>query len=603
MSNSIPPWAQELAQVYQAGTTNTFLLHGNVNDREVVRGPQGFVFPGLKDFLSRELFPRREMVINYDLAGGLTFASREMAESFSNVVKAVDTVRGTHYFEQLPREPAKALALIERYLRTRILDNPKFGAAVILDYSHFIAPASLGYNFSQDEAACLISLHKWSCDPAFTKADITISLIVENLADLHPLLVRSPYTSKIHIPLPDYSQRVEYIQAVTTPGEIERVSTLNVEEIGIHTAGLSRVNISHLLSRARSLTEEAARGASDASSGAKASTKTTAKDAIENALPFPQLDLDALFEEKKALIEKECFGLLEFLKPKRGLESLSGHEAAKAWLIEDARLLKEGKLDALPMGYLICGPVGTGKTYMMTCYAGTLGIPCVKLQNFRSQWQGVTEGNWEKILNTLKATGPVAVIIDEADAALGNRDNSGDSGTNSRVFSMLAQQMGDTQYRGRILWFLLTCRPDLLPIDLKRQGRAEVHIPLFYPDSAEEKRQYFTILAKKNGGTLDPESVPADVLKLPLSGADIEGLVVRAKRRALLAGATQIRSEDLAAVLQNFTPPSNSEEVELQVLAALIECTHQDFLPSALRKLDRAESARRLAELKERFKN
>ena len=28
---------------------------------------------------------------------------------------------------------------------------------------------------------------------------------------------------------------------------------------------------------------------------------------------------------------------------------------------------------------------------------------------------------------------------------------------------------------------LLTARPDLLPIDLKRQGRAEVHIPLFYP--------------------------------------------------------------------------------------------------------------------------
>jgi len=141
--------------------------------------------------------------------------------------------------------------------------------------------------------------------------------------------------------------------------------------------------------------------------------------------------------------------------------------------------------------------------------------------------------------------------------------NSGDSGTSSRVFSMLAQQMGDTQYRGKILWFLLTCRPDLLPIDLKRQGRAEVHIPLFYPDSADEKRKYFAILAKKNGGTLDPESVPADVLKQPLSGADIEGLVVRAKRRALLGGSPQIRTEDLAAVFQNFVPPSNSEEVEL----------------------------------------
>jgi len=51
---------------------------------------------------------------------------------------------------------------------------------------------------------------------------------------------------------------------------------------------------------------------------------------------------------------------------------------------------------------------------------------------------------------------------------------------------MIATQMGDTQYRGRIIWMLLTARPDLLPIDLKRQGRAEVHIPLFYPTDENE---------------------------------------------------------------------------------------------------------------------
>ena len=75
----------------------------------------------------------------------------------------------------------------------------------------------------------------------------------------------------------------------------------------------------------------------------------------------------------------------------------------------------------------------------------------------------------------------MVVIVDEADAALGNRQAEGDSGTSARVFSMIASQMGNTRYRGKIIWMLLTSRPDLLPIDLKRQGRAEVHIPLFYP--------------------------------------------------------------------------------------------------------------------------
>ncbi len=599
MSDAISPWALELKQIYQGGAANTFLLHGNVNDREAMGPDDAREFVSLKQYLICERFAKMDCVISYDQAAGIQFSQNEMREDFARVAKAIDTVQSTTYADRLPREPARALPLIERYLRTRIGDKPDFGAAVIIDYAHFVAPASLGYSFSQDDASCLITLHKWSSEPAFRNAEIVIVLITENLSDLHPMLVRSPFTAKIHIPLPDPEQRLAYLQAhpELKPGELERISTLSAEEIAIHTAGLSRVNIDHLIRRARTLTNEGAKAA--VLKEARAVSKQVAE--TEALLPFPRLDLDALFEEKKALIEKECFGLLEFLKPKRGLDSLSGHEAAKAWLIEDAKLLKEGKLDALPMGYLICGPVGTGKTYMMTCYAATLGIPCVKLMNFRSQWQGATEGNWEKILNTLKATGPVAVIIDEADAALGNRDNSGDSGTSSRVFSMLAQQMGDTQYRGKILWFLLTCRPDLLPIDLKRQGRAEVHIPLFYPETDDEKRNYFTILAKKNGGTLDSKDVPASALKMRLSGADIEGLAIRAKRRALLAGSPNIRVEDLEAVLKNFIPPTNSEEVELQILAAVVECTHIDFLPPDLRKLDRGEALLRFTALKQKF--
>ena len=129
------------------------------------------------------------------------------------------------------------------------------------------------------------------------------------------------------------------------------------------------------------------------------------------------------------------------------------------------------------MGYLICGPVGTGKTFLAECYAGSIGIPCVALKNFRSKYVGETEGNLQQVLAVLRSLGPVVVIIDEADAALGNRQSDGDSGTSARVFSMIAAQMGNTRYRGRIVWMLLTSRPDLLPIDLKRQGRAEVHIP------------------------------------------------------------------------------------------------------------------------------
>jgi SpoVK/Ycf46/Vps4 family AAA+-type ATPase len=290
---------------------------------------------------------------------------------------------------------------------------------------------------------------------------------------------------------------------------------------------------------------------------------------------------------KKVLIERQCQGLLEFIEPKWTLDTVVGHEAAKTRLREDAALLARGALDSLPMGYLVCGPVGTGKSFLAQCVSGEIGAPCVVLKNFRSKYVGETEGNLERVLTVLRAMGPVVVVVDEADAALGSREQEGDSGTASRVFGMIASQMGDTRYRGRIIWMLLTARPDLLPIDLKRQGRAEVHIPLFYPTDEEEIRQMFVVMAKKLGSRVALEDIPPISQRGHLSGADIEGMVGRAWRKSLLAGETRISREALAEVVSQFMPSTQGLERELQETAAILECTDRQFLPQGI--LDRID--------------
>src|SRR6202162_5746125 len=206
-----------------------------------------------------------------------------------------------------------------------------------------------------------------------------------------------------------------------------------------------------------------------------------------------------LVKRKKELIEAESGGLLEFVQSRFDLSMVAGHEPAKKKLYDAARAIRAGKTDVVPMGYVICGPVGTGKTFLTTCFAGEIGISAVPIEYFRSMWQGVTEGNLERILNLLKAMSPIAVIVDEADAQLGNRSSSGDSGVSNRVFAQIAQFMGNTENRGKVIWFLLTCRPDLLPVDLKRQGRAEEHIALFYPHNDEEAFVMLRAMLKKTG--------------------------------------------------------------------------------------------------------
>ncbi len=222
------------------------------------------------------------------------------------------------------------------------------------------------------------------------------------------------------------------------------------------------------------------------------------------------------------------------------------------------------------------------------------------LRNFRSKYVGETEANLERVLTVLRSLGPVVVIIDEADAALGDRNSGGDSGTSNRVFSMIASQMGNTRYRGRIIWMLLTSRPDLLPIDLKRQGRAEVHIPLFYPQTEEELQSMFHVMARKNKLQLAPDAVPEVSPERDLSGADIESIVLNAHRDALTARRDVISGEDLQSALDDFIPSAQGLEKERQEMSAVLECTDMAFLTERWKKLIAQPNGR--SHLQERVK-
>jgi SpoVK/Ycf46/Vps4 family AAA+-type ATPase len=194
------------------------------------------------------------------------------------------------------------------------------------------------------------------------------------------------------------------------------------------------------------------------------------------------------------------------------------------------------------------------------------------------------------------------VIIDEADAFLGDRNQQGDSGTSNRVFAQFASFMGNTEYRGKILWFLITSRPDLLPIDLKRQGRAEEHLALFYPETDEEYDALFKIMLRKSGLKTSVQSM-REVMEDPrssgLSGADIEAILARAALASDAAGGDgAVTAETLREAFHDFIPATNQLEREFQILAGVQECTSREVLPERYRNMDRSAVQLRMNELK-----
>jgi SpoVK/Ycf46/Vps4 family AAA+-type ATPase len=310
---------------------------------------------------------------------------------------------------------------------------------------------------------------------------------------------------------------------------------------------------------------------------------------------------------KKDLIEKEAAGRLEFLETTRTLDDVAGHDEAKAWLREDVVLLKRGRTMAIPMGYLLTGRIGTGKTYLVECLAGEIGIPCVELKNFREKWVGATEGNLEKVFQILHALGQVIVFVDEADQMTGKRGGGdGDSGLSGRVYAMLAKEMSDTKNRGKIIWIFATSRPDLLEVDLKRQGRLDVHIPLFPPGDAPGRAQLFSAMARKLKLPIEPAQLPPLPDNDHIGGNEMEGILVRALRVYESGRDAEERGQGEAKELRvciesaitDFRPSAHVERLELMDLLAVKECTDTRFLPARFRSLSLAKLNERVEELK-----
>ncbi|GHU78314.1 ATPase AAA [Spirochaetia bacterium] len=565
----LPGWAQELANKYRSKTTNLYIVHGNIRDflpHEM--NEDEFIFARVQEYISDVLFGNQDIIIFYDCSSGVTFCTKEMAQDYQAAVQAMYPQAEPEDF--ISSDPKKSFFYMEKYFLSKIPRNGRGAPRVVLimDYVESIVPAGELIRLTEDDRYCMVTLNRWANDPIFTVGDVSIILLTENLADISSRLVSSPATVKVGVPFPDENVRASFLRFKEAHGELLLERGLNVERVASITSGLNLMNLNRLV--------------------------------LEGFEADKPLSLEYLRQKKKEMIENEALGLLEFMDTVHDLSYVSGHDFVKKRFKSAARAIKMGRLDVLPMGYLIAGPVGTGKSFLVSAFAGEIGIPMVKFRNFRSKWQGDTESNLEKVLNILTAMSPVAVMIDEADAFLGDRDQDGDSGTSNRVFAQLAGFMGNTAYRGKIIWFLITCRPDLIPIDLKRQGRAEEHLALFYPETAPEREALFDILVRKLDLSIRKFPI-SDLFKKfhhEFSGADLEAVLIRAKLRAAMEDRSFITREDMEEVMGDFVPSAYPHEIELQNLVAVLECTSKEMIPKRFQNLDRTKLVKDIQEIK-----
>jgi ATP-dependent 26S proteasome regulatory subunit len=596
-----PPWADELKRRYLRGEASLFVLFGNVHDL-VLSGDKLLTVP---DYLAESL-AKKDTIIRYNVATGCRF------------VKKGTKIEGLEEL-MLQRAPDKVLPVLEKLLFT------SSNVALIIEYAEMVAPVGDASFSSEADRIAVVTLQRWSISPQLEATDNIVILLSEVASELSPKIVANPRVAAVKVPMPTADERRAVIKHVGGPN----LDPAWVDRLTDISAGLKAVQIKGILrpappgeedadarlrfikglvgdeTRARKLAAITAGMAHDEIRdliGAKDAPPSSAGDEERH-----EQVLGLIAKRKREIIERECFGLIEFVEPAFDFSVVGGIEEVKRELQSIARNIREGRRNRVPMGLLFTGPMGTGKTFVAEAFVKESGLTGIKLKNFRSKWVGATESNLERILGVVQGIGNVIVIIDEGDRSFGGGgdDGDGDGGTSSRVIARLKEFMSDTSNRGRVLFILMTNRPDKLDIDIKRAGRLDRKIPFLYPQAPEEVEQVLLAQLRKHKLKTEIE-LPRDRAQVsqPIVGysnADFEALALLANDYAAERGPdAPVTVADFTKSIADYLPSRDLEMLEYMELLAVFEASNRRMLPAKYARLTVDELQARLAELRGR---
>jgi hypothetical protein len=154
----------------------------------------------------------------------------------------------------------------------------------------------------------------------------------------------------------------------------------------------------------------------------------------------------------------------------------------------------------------------------------------------------------------------------------------------------LKEFMSDTSHRGRIVFVMMTNRPDKLDTDLKRPGRFDLKIPFFHPEDPAERA--LILRAQLRRHKIDAE-LPDEMLLPILEGlegyaaADLEALVLLAWDdfcSDILPPGVDTKPPNLTApylerAVGDYMPTRERDMVRYMELLAVSEASNRRLLP------------------------
>ena len=568
-------WLEELSTKYLSNVSSVFVLHGNTLDYvhhegEYHRDPATLLGLYLQD---------RPVVVQYDKVQGWNFSRKPSGEQACQqfLPQAANTGSRDRYGNALqnagvregfPLAPTLAFPLMNKILHHR--EDKEEGATpwnvgLVLDYAESIFPSEK-WGGSAEVDLHVQTILQWAVDPLIRSSNTLILLLCrDSEGALHPAL-RNPEAKieSIYLPYPDRSARAAFLSwffhgdgvQESLTQLIEQEESLSLEEIAIQTAGLSL-----------QMTE----------------------DCLLRCNHQGVIHSDFIKERKDSIIRQRYNDIIEITEPVHGWDAIGGLDEIKEFLIQDIAIpMKAGNLSRVPMGVLLAGAPGTGKSVMAEALAKEAGVlfTSLRFSKIFSKWVGDSERNLDRVLQVILALSPAIVFIDEIDQAGHRRgQEQTDSGVGSRVFQRLLEFMSDTHHRGKVVFLAATNRPDLLDAAMKRAGRFDVHIPFFPPDELQRK-EIVKAICIKNGFTFKGKISEFFLGKTNgWVGSDLEMVCIKARNHYedVYQKPDIVSGKALDEVIRYIRPSIAEGDIGIMTWLAMKECNDLRLLPEKFR--------------------
>lgn len=624
----LPVWFWEQFIVpLRSAMASSFIFHGDINGlfaNPEVNSQPAKPYLNLMSFL-QIIFSEQQLVIFYDLAGGLTFLTPEMEQKFRDILAIDKPMEKESEMSSLfksvnkPIKQSKRLLPRESPICLRLLDlllKKTDRVAVIIKSAHFLVPANNQNNLSIEEMQAVEHLRDWSRSEIVSKNNNVVLLLTDSASKISPELRLNSGLKTVFIPKPDARARKDFIISITEDNEVYNSLKRQVRKLekNLKRAKVEETTVrlgKELDSCRKMLAQFSVFNLPRKFSVDEFVVATQGMNLVQildifrtSQAQSKPLSLDFVKAKKTEILNTEYGDVMEVVEPQRGLEDIGGLEHIKSYFRQVLEAIRKGDSRLVPMGVTLMGPPGTGKTAMVEALAKGAGFAFVKTKSIRSMYVGESETRMEKLIQGLRNLAPVIVLNDEADLNEGSRDApKGDSGVSERLMKMWMEMLSDPRIRGKIIVINNTNRPDRLDPALKRSGRSDERILVPLP-SAVEKEMILKVLLKRHKISTSLTNFSELVQTMDdISGADLEKIVLNAWRFTQTNGKTELDADNLKLAIDDFISSASQEDIDRMTLFGLLESSARRLLPpNAQEILDKIQKRGLLSDFDDIYK-